>query len=362
MNFQSQHIDENVAALEFQDITHTYSGVVPAVREVSLSVAPGEIVCLLGPSGCGKSTTLRIAAGIEKPQSGRVLIDGGLVSGEGAFVPPEGRKVGLVFQDFALFPHLTVDENVKFGLKHLPPQERSRQSIKALQLVGVDHLAAKFPNELSGGEQQRVALARALAPRPHIMLLDEPFSGLDRRLRDSVRDETLNILKQKDTASLLVTHDPEEAMRMADRVALMRDGRLVQVDTPVGIYKNPVDLHTAAFFSDINVLHTRVSSGRVETIFGEVSATDHKDGQPVTVAFRPQGIMLNGNGGPTNARVVRVRLIGEKALVEAEVPGLDSKIIQIYTLPHHMPEAGTDISLRFAPDATFMFDGHQSLD
>ncbi|MFP3944405.1 MAG: ABC transporter ATP-binding protein, partial [Alphaproteobacteria bacterium] len=193
-----------------------------AVCGVSLAVKAGEVVCLLGPSGCGKSTTLRIAAGVERLDAGRVEIEGRLVAGEGVFVPPEDRGVGLMFQDFALFPHMKVAENVAFGLAGLPRAERARRALEMLERVGMERHANKYPNALSGGEQQRVALARALCPRPGILLMDEPFSGLDARLRDRVRDRTLDILKEEGASALLVTHDPGEAMRMADRIALMR--------------------------------------------------------------------------------------------------------------------------------------------
>jgi iron(III) transport system ATP-binding protein len=223
------------------------------VDDVSLSVAPGQVTCLLGPSGCGKSTTLRIIAGVDRADRGEVRIDGRVVEGQGVHVPPEARSVGLMFQDFALFPHLTVAENVGFGLR-IDKAEKARRVGELLEKVDLSGFGPKHPHQLSGGEQQRVALARALAPNPRVMLMDEPFSGLDNRLRDGIRDRTLELLKEAGTAVLLVTHEPDEAMRMADEIALMRAGRIVQKGAPYNVYNAPVDKAAAAFFSDINVI------------------------------------------------------------------------------------------------------------
>ena len=195
------------------------------VDDVSLTVMPGQVTCLLGPSGCGKSTTLRIIAGVDMQDSGTIHVDGQLICDTVDRVPPEGRSIGLMFQDFALFPHLTVAQNVGFGLRGRRDDGRVTD---LLQKVGMLRYLHEYPHQLSGGEQQRVALARALAPKPRIMLMDEPFSGLDDRLRDDIRDETLEILKSEGTAVLLVTHEPNEALRMADEIALMRDVRIVQ--------------------------------------------------------------------------------------------------------------------------------------
>ena len=197
------------------------------VRDVSLRVPAGQVTCLLGPSGCGKSTTLRMIAGVDIQDSGRILVDGNLVCDTVFRVPPERRSIGLMFQDFALFPHLSVAENIAFGLKGRGEGGKRRVG-ELLERVSLAGFGKKYPHELSGGEQQRVALMRALAPSPRILLMDEPFSGLDERLRDGIRDDTLALLKDEGTAVLLVTHEPHEAMRMADEIALMRDGRIVE--------------------------------------------------------------------------------------------------------------------------------------
>ena len=242
-----------MSALTLEHVTHAYRDVV-AVEDLGLSVEPEELVCLLGPSGCGKTTALRITAGLEPLQRGRILMDGETVAGDGIDVPPEDRNVGLVFQDYALFPHLSVSGNVAFGLTRSRAAERRARTREALQQVGMADYSDAYPHRLSGGEQQRVALARALAPDPKIMLLDEPFSGLDLQLRKQVRDETLHVLKKSGAATLMVTHDPEEAMFMADRVALMRAGRLIQVGRPSELYFAPQDAFVAGFFGDVNRL------------------------------------------------------------------------------------------------------------
>ena len=206
------------------------------------------MLCLLGPSGCGKSTTLRMIAGVEHVDGGEIFLRGHMAAGPGHFVPPEERGIGLMFQDFALFPHLTVAQNIAFGVL---PVNRKVKVAELIDRVGLNGKEARYPHELSGGEQQRVALARALAPEPAVMLMDEPFSSLDDRLRDEVRDATLELLKETGAAVLMVTHEPGEAMRLGDEIALMRDGRIVQQGSPYTVYNNPVDLEAAAFFSDV---------------------------------------------------------------------------------------------------------------
>lgn len=226
---QKQTMTKSAPILSLKDI-HCAYGDYAAVNGVSLTIKAGEILCLLGASGCGKTTTLRAAAGVERPVDGEIEIAGVTMSGNGVFVAPEHRHVGLMFQDYALFPHLSVIKNVMFGLSDLPKKARAEQAKKMLALVGMEDRADAYPHELSGGQQQRVALARALAPNPRVMLMDEPFSGLDRAMRTHVRNETISLLKQLGTATLIVTHDPEEAIALGDRVAVMRDGKIIACD------------------------------------------------------------------------------------------------------------------------------------
>ncbi|MCH9765868.1 MAG: ABC transporter ATP-binding protein, partial [Alphaproteobacteria bacterium] len=239
------------ARLTFESVSRRY-GEVFALQDFSLDIAPGEVVCLLGPSGCGKSTLLRVAAGLERPSSGRILINNQEVAGDNDFVPPERRGVGLMFQDFALFPHLTIVDNVAFGLKALPKDEALREATTMLARVGLEKYADAYPHILSGGEQQRVALARAIVPRPSVMLMDEPFSGLDVQLRETMQEETLALLRETRATSMIVTHHPEEALRLGDRIAVMRKGRIVQVGNAEELYNAPKELFVARLFSEIN--------------------------------------------------------------------------------------------------------------
>jgi iron(III) transport system ATP-binding protein len=236
------------------------------------------VLCLLGPSGCGKSTLLRIAAGVERPSSGRILLDEQEVAGPNRFMPPEKRGVGLMFQDFALFPHLSILDNVAFGLKSLTRSEAKAEAHAALERVGLGHYAGEYPHILSGGEQQRVALARAIAPRPSVLLMDEPFSGLDPRLREKMREETLAILHETHATCIVVTHDAEEAMRMGDRVVLMRKGSVAQIGKALDLYRAPKDILAARTFSDLNELPARVEQGSAVTPLGRFSVGALPDG------------------------------------------------------------------------------------
>jgi len=304
-------------ALELVGVSHRYGPLV-AVRELSLSVAPGEIVCLVGPSGCGKSTLLRLAAGLEDLQTGEVRIAGSTVADRRGTVPPEKRDVGLVFQDYALFPHLTVRDNVRFGLTRLPQAEQRDRADVALAQVGMTDYAGAYPHMLSGGQQQRIALARAMAPRPRVLLLDEPFSGLDTRLRAQVRDDTLHVLQQQGAATVIVTHDPEEAMFLADRIALMEGGRLVQLGSPVELYTRPADAFAASFFGEVNRLAGTVRGGAVATPVGRVPAPHLNDGARAEVLIRPEALLLSSDPSdtaPIVARVEAARLLGRTSLV-----------------------------------------------
>jgi len=350
--------------LGLSGIRHRYGSVV-ALDDVTLALSAGEVVCLLGPSGCGKSTLLRIAAGVERQGAGAVTIEGRAVSGPGLHLPPERRGIGLMFQDFALFPHLTVARNVAFGLAGAEAGKAARVGV-LLERVGLGGHAGRFPHELSGGEQQRVALARALAPRPPILLMDEPFSGLDHRLRDGIRDETLDILDEEGTAVLLVTHEPEEAMRMADRIALMRAGRIVQEGAPFALYNEPVDKQAAMFFSDVNVVRGTVAGEAAETAFGRFPAPGLADGAVAEVVIRPQHVRIDfdrqgsgplptvRDGIPVRARVLRARFVGSQSLVELALDH-DGSVLRA-TLPGvFLPARGTPLWAALRRDRCFVF-------
>ncbi|MFD1744230.1 ABC transporter ATP-binding protein [Rhizobium helianthi] len=342
------------ASLELEDIEHHYNGK-ETVRGISLAAKPGEVLCLLGPSGSGKTTLLRIAAGIEVQTSGRVVIDGREVAGPNGFVPPEKRGVGLMFQDYALFPHLTVLENVRFGLTALPAREASAEAMIALQRVGLAHYAPKYPHALSGGEQQRVALARALAPRPGVLLMDEPFSGLDSRLKDSIRADTLDVLRQTRATAIVVTHDAEEAMRMADRIALLNHGKLVQIGRSQDIYRRPASLFAAGFFSEINVMGGQVRGGRVETPVGNRSARDFSEGQALDVAVRISSIAVSVKDGTIPARILTRRFLGVVELLTLAVDGLDEPL-RARIRADQLPEDSVDVTVKVLPEDILVFE------
>lgn len=228
-----------------------------AVDDVSFNLPEGKLLALVGESGSGKSTLLRLIAGLEQPDAGDVLLDGRVLSNPHMMVPPERRGIGLVFQNHALFPHLTVEKNIAFGLRHLPRRERTMGIATLLELVGLDRMGSRYPHELSGGERQRVALARALAPNPRVLLLDEPFSSLDARLRHSVRDETQAILKQSGATALFVTHDTGDALSIADRIVVLKNGRVQQEGAPPEVYYAPANSYVASFFGTCNFLPIR---------------------------------------------------------------------------------------------------------
>jgi len=349
------------AMLHMEDICHDF-GTLRAVDHVSLDVQRGEVVCLLGPSGCGKSTLLRVAACLEELQQGRVMIGGeDMRSPSGRNVPPERRNVGLMFQDAALFPHLTVLENVTFGLDRLPTRQRRARAMQFLEKLGMDDYASRYPHLLSGGQQQRVALARALAPGPGLMLLDEPFSALDARLRDRIRDDTLHLLKSAGAGTLLVTHDPEEAMFMADRIALMKDGRILQMDRPENIYCHPVNPFVATFFGDVNRMEGTVRNGQIDTPLGKIDAQGLGEDERALVLVRPEAVRVVMVSEPTNTHrdthVIMSRLLGRSSLVHICVHDQQNREYHLHsTMPGvFLPEENERVELHVNPSQVFVF-------
>ncbi len=341
------------ARLTLEDVSRRY-GEVLALDGVSLDIAPSEVLCLLGPSGCGKSTLLRVAAGVERLSSGRILLDGQEFAGPDNFVPPEKRGIGLMFQDFALFPHLSLLDNVAFGLKSLTRSEAKREARAALERVGLAHYAGEYPHILSGGEQQRVALARAIAPRPSVLLMDEPFSGLDSRLREQMREETLAILHETRATAIVVTHDAEEAMRMGDRVALMRQGRVVQTGKALDLYRAPKDILAARTFSELNELAARIEGGNAATPLGRFAANGVPDGADAIVCVRQRGVRLRGAGQGVPGRVLDARFLGDVALVEVAVQGLDAPLFA-RVAESDVPPQGTEVGVVIEPGAVLVF-------
>lgn len=276
--------------LEVADLHKSFADV-GAVRGVDLRVEPGEILALVGPSGCGKSTLLRMVAGLAPADSGSIQIAGQLVEDGRSRVAPERRSVGLVFQDHALFPHLSVNDNIAFGLRDLAKSQHATRVAEMLEMVGLPGFGSRFPHELSGGERQRVALARALAPRPGLMLFDEPFASLDHNLRVQLRADILTALRSTNTAAVIVTHDQREALAVGDRIAVMRFGRVEQLGTPADVFHTPADRFVAAFMGDVSFLPITETSGSAGTVLGPVPSASGQDAwamvRPDDVEFTP---------------------------------------------------------------------------
>ncbi|MZR30853.1 ABC transporter ATP-binding protein [Sneathiella litorea] len=343
--------------LVFRNVRHQYDGE-NSVDIEYLEVGAGKLVCLLGPSGCGKSTTLRLAAGLESPLAGEISIQGEVMANDRVFVGPEDRRVGLMFQDYALFPHLTVEDNVAFGLSHLGVEERRARARAMLETVGMAPSARKYPHMLSGGEQQRVALARALAPSPRIILMDEPFSGLDVVLRNRVRDETLALLKEMGTTVLMVTHDPEEAMRMADEIVLMREGRIVQQGSAGALYNNPVNEFVASFLGEVNRVPAHRNGDVLETELGEILVESSLKDETITeILVRPEAIRFLPIVDPRapTGEVVLSRNLGAYCLIDIVFESgfrVTARVGSFY-----QPKVGEKRSLSLNLSGVFIFSG-----
>jgi iron(III) transport system ATP-binding protein len=343
------------AELTFDSVTCDF-GELAVLKGVSLTVKPGEIVCLLGPSGSGKTTLLRIASGVARPSSGRVLINGEEMAGPRAFVPPERRSVGLMFQDFALFPHLTVEDNVAFGLRGMPAEDARAAARTVLARVGLADYASIYPHTLSGGQQQRVALARAILPRPAVMLMDEPFSGLDVQLREAMQDEMLALLREARATCLMVTHNPDEAMRLGDRIAVMHGGRLVQIGKAEDLYRNPADLFVARLFSEVNEIPMTVTGGALHTPFGTFSQHDLIDGDPVMLCIRRRAFRFEADakGKTIPARVLRTRFLGDTIAMDLALADFDQTMTM--TVPEWRAlERGTEFRVGVDPAGVLIF-------
>jgi iron(III) transport system ATP-binding protein len=313
-----------------------------AVSGVTLSVHRGEVMAVVGESGCGKTTLLRLVAGLEVPEEGEIRIAGRSVAAPRSWIPPERRGVGMVFQDFALFPHMTVLSNIVYGLGSVPRSERRSRAEEMLELVGLAGYGDRFPHQLSGGQQQRVSLARALAPQPSLLLLDEPFSNLDTTLKRTLREELRDILRRTETTALLVVHDAEDVLVLADRAAVMRHGRILQEGDPQTLYRRPNHEYVAHFFGETNVLPGRACSGGFETALGIVPCAAATTCQgSVRLCLRPEDLELveQGGEGARPAVVRRVRTSGTRrrvlvSLENGSGPG-----------PTLMVEAGNDVLL-----------------
>ncbi|MDR2365244.1 MAG: ABC transporter ATP-binding protein [Zoogloeaceae bacterium] len=349
--------DESGAALRIEALSHRHRNARDSVlRDIALEVRAGKILCLLGPSGCGKTTLLRLIAGLEAVQEGSVRLGDRLLGDADTHVPPEKRGVGMVFQDFALFPHMSTLKNVAFGLRALPRALRLQTARDMLRGVGLAERANDAPHRLSGGEKQRVALARALAPRPQLMLLDEPFSSLDAHLRQQTRRETTQLLRQSRITSVIVTHDPEEAMFIADRIALMEKGRIVQSGTPEELYCAPQSPFAAEFFGEVNRLIVPLRNGEAITPLGAIPAPESMPGNEVEALIRPRAIALaKTDEDGTEAEVVGARLLGGETCLTLRVLST-REILQARVEHHAAARTGQRLRLRLTPEnGVFVF-------
>ena len=339
--------------LAVEQLSHRF-GARQVVDAVTLTIAPGEVHCLVGPSGCGKTTTLRLIAGLENLQSGRISLNGRVLAEPGNILPPERRRVGLMFQDFALFPHLRVAENVAFGLSGRDRAGRDRRVAELLAAVNMGAYARAYPHTLSGGEQQRVALARALAPQPEVMLLDEAFSALDTSLRAQVREESLALLREAGTPTLLVTHDAEEAIRVGDRIHAMLAGRIVQSGVPSELYAAPVNGFVAGFFGPVNRFRGRVSMGQVATPLGPARAEGLSDGLAVEAIVRPEALRVRRpSRGGTRAQVLVKRDLGPVHLLRLGLA--DGSSIKVRQAGETDAMVGDEVEIDLDPRHLFVY-------
>ena len=331
-----------MSIIELKNVSKAYQGC-QAVRNVSLTVDQGDLLVLLGHSGCGKTTTLRLLAGLETPDTGEIWLNGAKVAGAGAWMPPEARGVGMVFQDYALFPHLTIAANIAFPLNKWNASARKARVEEMLDLVGLRGLGDRYPHQLSGGQQQRVALARALAPQPSVVLLDEPFSNLDAALRQEMREEVRRILKFAQTTAVFVTHDQEEALSLADQVAIMSGGRLLQVGTPHEVYLTPASRAVAEFLGDVNFVPGVANGDGVECPLGTLTLSEPVHGA-VDVMVRPETITLRPDV-QGSAFVTDVRFFGHDQLVSVCLEGQHELRVRTWPRPDLRPGARVSVDV-----------------
>ena len=309
---------------------------IPVVKDISFSVYPGETFALLGPSGCGKTTTLRLIAGFEKADAGTIAMEKRILTSNEIHLPPESRGIGFVFQDYALFPHKNVIENVAFGLRKVSRRAKRERALEVLRMVGLTGLQTRLPHHLSGGEQQRVALARAIIARPKLLLLDEPFSSLDPGLRQSTREEVRALLKAEGISAILVTHAQEEAFSFAERLGVMKDGALEQIDTPEAVYRYPKTAYVASFIGQTNFIQAHVKNGIAQTQFGRVRVDEQINGD-VLLSIRPECLKMMAPGewrtGAKNGRIVGQAFKGHDLTYRIEIDGQDYFVQANYNSP-----------------------------
>ena len=343
--------------LELRSVACAYDPSRPAIRDISFSAWEGEILCLLGPSGCGKTTILRAIAGFEPVRSGEIFLSGRLVSSSSETIPTEERHVGMVFQEYALFPHLRVADNIAFGLRHLSRAERRRQVQEMLRLTGLEGLERRYPHELSGGQQQRVALSRALVQNPVVLLLDEPFSNLDPDMAGRMRQELHALLRRMKTTTILVTHDHDEAFAMADRIAVLNHGVLEQMDSPELIYHVPSTPFVADFVGQADFIAGQVQQGMVHTELGEFPNTlSSEEETSVVVMIRPDDIHLMPNKS-AGSRIVARQFRGSENLYTVQLPS--GQVVHSSESSTSVYQEGTAVELRVSATHTVLFRADQ---
>ena len=339
--------------LELRHVTCAYEAGRPAISDISLTAQEGDIVCLLGPSGCGKTTTLRAIAGFESISAGEVYLQSQLVSSPALLVPTEQRRIGMVFQEYALFPHLRVADNVAFGLRQLPADQRTAQVETMLAMVGLTGFERRYPHELSGGQQQRVALARALAPKPVMLLLDEPFSNLDPDMTGKMREDLLHLLRHTNTTALLVTHDHDEAFAMADRIAVLNNGRLEQLDVPEAIYHTPATPFVADFVGQADLIPGLVEHRTVLTELGMFpNQSGYPTGTKVVVMIRPDDIHVVPSD-QAKATILARQFRGSENLYTIALPS--GRIVHSSASSTSVYSIGTPVELSVIATHTVLF-------
>ena len=347
-----------MSALKIKNLSHTINSH-NILKDISLELEKDKIACILGPSGCGKTTLLKLIAGLEKTKRGEILLNNMVVSSSSRHIATEKRKIGFLFQDYALFPHLNVQENLNFAIKN--KKETQHDIDEIIEIIKLPNSLQKYPHELSGGEQQRVALARSIISQPDFLLLDEPFSSLDLNLKEEIRDDTLHLLQKSNVTVLIVTHDPFEAMFISNKIYIMKKGgTIVQSGTPKDLYNNPINSYVAGFFGETNKFKGLVKNSKVETPIGYIEASKELENKMVEIHVRPQAIKLQQEQTPVNGvkgTVMASRLMGSYSFVHISVLDKNNEVVHVHS---HMPSSfspkqSSAVAINVDKEQTFLF-------
>ena len=311
--------DKNI---EIQNLSQTKDNK-KILDNVNLSIPINKVVCLVGPSGCGKTSLLRAIAGLDNFNSGRISFDNKIISKPHYSVPTENRNIGLVFQESNLFPHLNVFKNVSFGSKKKKYKDIQKETFEILKKIGLPHYANVYPHQLSGGQKQLVAIARSLLTKPKLILMDEPFANLDERLKNKIRDITLHLLQKTFATTLIITHDPKDAMFMGDFIAIMNNGKILQFDTPENIYNNPSSSFVARFFGETLSIKSKVNNKKAKTIFGPINITNSKNGKEIEIVFRSEAFNITKNKSKNRTKKIKSRIIAVRYISDNSYLHLD---------------------------------------